>query len=85
MVLATCSDQRIDCPPVVDTTEIVATNSTLGTQYFELVGFYEYGVEFDQKVVKNPTGDVAKDLLRIENFLTRQAALTARLSEQKIA
>ncbi|MCG8610660.1 MAG: PilZ domain-containing protein [Pseudomonadales bacterium] len=51
----------------------------------KLVGFYEYGVEFDQKVVKNPTGDVAKDLLRIENFLTRQAALTARLSEQKIA
>ncbi|ARU59165.1 hypothetical protein OLMES_5181 [Oleiphilus messinensis] len=34
MGLTACSDQRIDCPPVVDTTEIVATNSTLGTQYF---------------------------------------------------
>ncbi|MCP5162822.1 MAG: PilZ domain-containing protein [Hahellaceae bacterium] len=51
----------------------------------KLVGFYEYGVEFDKKVIKNPTGSTAKDLLRIENFLTRQAALTARLSEQKIA
>ncbi len=51
----------------------------------KLVGFYEYGVEFDKKIIKDPCGTTAKDLLRIENCLNRQAALATRLSEQKTA
>ncbi len=51
----------------------------------KLVGFYEYGLEFDQKVVKNPTSETAKNLMRIENVLNKQAALSAKLSVAKIA
>jgi hypothetical protein len=51
----------------------------------KLVGFYDYGLEFDKKVTGNPTGATAMDLLRIENILTRQAMIMARLSEQKLS
>ncbi len=51
----------------------------------KLVGFYEYGVEFDKKITKNPTGAVAMNILRIENFLDKQAALFAKMAEQKSA
>ncbi|MCA9915720.1 MAG: PilZ domain-containing protein [Anaerolineae bacterium] len=51
----------------------------------KLVGFYEYGLEFDKKVVQNPTSHIAMNLLRIENVLQKQAALSARLATQKIA
>lgn len=49
----------------------------------KLVGFYEYGLEFDKKIINNPTGPTAKDLLRIENCLTRQILLATRLAEKK--
>lgn len=51
----------------------------------KLVGFYEYGVEFDKKVVENTTSDTTLNLMRIENFLEKQAALSAKMDVKKIA
>ena len=58
------------------TARVVRTN--------KLVGFYEYGIEFDKKVVENTSGSTSMDMMRIENFLEKQEAFFARI-EQKIA
>ena len=50
----------------------------------KLVGFFEYGIEFDKSIVENASSPIARNMMRIENFLDKQEALTARI-EQKIA
>ena len=50
----------------------------------KLVGFYEYGIEFDKKVVENTSDSISRNMMRIENFLEKQEAFSARV-EQKIA
>jgi hypothetical protein len=48
----------------------------------KLVGFYEYGIEFDKKIVGNANNDSAQNMMRIENFLTKQQALAAKVSQK---
>lgn len=48
----------------------------------KLVGFYEYGVEFDTKIVKNPDNPITLNMMRIENFLTKQEALSAKIAQK---
>jgi hypothetical protein len=48
----------------------------------KLVGFYEYGIEFDKKIVENANSQTAQNLMRIENFLSKQEALSAKMSQQ---
>ncbi len=50
----------------------------------KLVGFYEYGVEFDKAIVQNTSDSTTRNMMRIENFLEKQDALLARI-EQKTA
>lgn len=48
----------------------------------KLVGFYEYGIEFDKKIVGNPENATALSMMRIENFLTKQEALSAKITQK---
>ena len=50
----------------------------------KLVGFYEYGIEFDKSLVQNTSDSTTRNMMRIENFLEKQDALLARV-EQKTA
>ncbi len=50
----------------------------------KLVGFYEYGIEFDKAMVQNTSDSTTRNKMRIENFLEKQDALLARV-EQKTA
>ena len=50
----------------------------------KLVGFYEYGIEFDKSIVQNTSDSTTRNMMRIENFLEKQDALLARV-EQKTA
>ncbi len=45
----------------------------------KLVGFYEYGLEFDKKVIEDTESLTTTNLMRIENFLEKQQALSAKL------
>ncbi|WP_250657138.1 PilZ domain-containing protein [Alkalimarinus coralli] len=48
----------------------------------KLVGFYEYGIEFDKKVVENPDNGTTLNMMRIESFLAKQEALSAKISQK---
>ena len=48
----------------------------------KLVGFYEYGIEFDKKVVQNPDNGTTLNMMRIESFLIKQEALSAKISQK---
>ncbi|UZE95329.1 PilZ domain-containing protein [Alkalimarinus alittae] len=48
----------------------------------KLVGFYEYGIEFDKKIVTNPDNPLTLNMMRIENFLTKQEALSAKIAQK---
>lgn len=48
----------------------------------ELVGFYEYGIEFDKKIVGNPENTTALNMMRIENFLIKQQALSDKIAQK---
>ncbi len=48
----------------------------------KLVGFYEYGIEFDKKIVKNPNNAITLNMMRIENFLAKQGALSAKIAQK---
>ena len=48
----------------------------------ELVGFYEYGIEFDKKVVGNADNPMTLNMLRIENVLIKQQALSAKIAQK---
>jgi len=48
----------------------------------KIVGFYEYGIEFDKKVVGNPDNATTLNMMRIENFLIKQEALSAKIAQK---
>ena len=48
----------------------------------KLVGFYEYGVEFDKKIVENTSNPTTMDMMRIETFLEKQDALLAKIKQK---
>ena len=48
----------------------------------KLVGFYEYGIEFDKKIVGNPDNAITLNMMRIENFLAKQEALSAKIAQK---
>ncbi|UZW73604.1 PilZ domain-containing protein [Alkalimarinus sediminis] len=48
----------------------------------ELVGFFEYGIEFDKKIVTNPQNSITLNMMRIENFLQKQQALSDKISQK---
>jgi len=49
----------------------------------KLVGFYEYGIEFDKKVIKNTTGSTTINMMKIENFLEKQEAFSTRIEQKQ--
>lgn len=48
----------------------------------KLVGFFEYGIEFDKSIVGNASSPIARSMMRIENFLEKQDALTAKIEKK---
>ena len=48
----------------------------------KLVGFYEYGIEFDKKIVGNPDNAITLNMMRIESFLAKQEALSAKIAQK---
>jgi len=48
----------------------------------KLVGFYEYGIEFDKKIVNNPDNATTLNMMRIENFLIKQQALSDKIAQK---